>query len=128
MGKTNRHIKVTLMLTAGLLILLHSIIPHHHHYNTLDHNNCSPTETHSEMPDKAKTHCHAFNNIVFENINHTSFKLNLQPNINLFCVQAFADTKTNKNKTITVYALYNFVFPKHHSLSKPTHRGPPLSC
>ena len=56
-------IKIQVLL-AGLMILLHAIIPHHHHFDTpeahLKHEECSKANA-EKQSENADLHCHAFN-------------------------------------------------------------------
>ncbi|HPE77400.1 MAG TPA: hypothetical protein P5210_13640 [Draconibacterium sp.] len=56
-------------LIAGLIIFAHAVVPHHHHFDTIDshpeHLECENTkpDKHDENPD---SHCHAFNVFISE--------------------------------------------------------------
>lgn len=79
-----RDSKIVFMLLAGLIILLHAITPHHHHYDTIESHpedlECETihTESHNENPD---THCHAFNLIFSDNGNDLTIKLSIENNL-----------------------------------------------
>lgn len=57
------------VLIAGLIIFAHAVIPHHHHFDSIDSHaektvcETSNSEKHNDNP---KTHCHALNIVVTE--------------------------------------------------------------
>ena len=57
---------------AGLIILAHAVVPHHHHFDSVEthpeNQECENTrpDKHNENPD---THCHALNLIISEKAN-----------------------------------------------------------
>ncbi|WP_159518619.1 hypothetical protein [Sunxiuqinia indica] len=61
-----------LILITGIIIFAHAVIPHHHHFDSVEAHSenleCESTNTvkHNENPD---THCHAFNLIISEKAN-----------------------------------------------------------
>ena len=77
MAYKGKHISKFMILFAGLIILTHAIVPHHHHYHCIDAFSTSPvcenphTDNHNE---NHATHCHAFNLLTFGRT-HTPVKL-----------------------------------------------------
>ena len=66
MNRAGKNIRMVLILLAGLVILLHSIVTHHHHSDLFGDNFSSVLNTNKipgESSDEANKHCHAFNNI-----------------------------------------------------------------
>lgn len=61
-----------LILITGIIIFAHAVIPHHHHYDSVEAHSekleCENTrlDKHNENQD---THCHAFNLIISEKAN-----------------------------------------------------------
>jgi len=69
MIRLGKNIRTMMVLLAGLVILSHSLIPHHHHYNSCFNDNYGAQgeiPCNDESSDKADTHCHAFNTILSE--------------------------------------------------------------
>lgn len=48
------------LLTAGVIILFHAILPHDHHYAADN----TPQTTHSQHPDNSPVHCHTLNDLI----------------------------------------------------------------
>jgi len=73
--KRKKHISVLFMLAAGLIILAHQVIPHHHQYTL----SCSYKQTDNQqlfLFSDANTdffHCHAFNELYNEKIANFKF-------------------------------------------------------
>lgn len=67
-----KHTSKFLILIAGIIIFAHAVVPHHHHFDSIeahaDNLECENTrhDKHNENPD---THCHAFNLIISEKAN-----------------------------------------------------------
>lgn len=81
MKKLVRHIRRNFLLTAGMVIILHMIVPHDHHADALSDINsgsCPYTNQHHSFP----VHCHALNDLLPE-------KLHNVLNYNVFNSQFF---------------------------------------
>ncbi|MCD6366444.1 MAG: hypothetical protein J7L46_02775 [Bacteroidales bacterium] len=125
-GKNSR---IVLVLLAGLIILLHATIPHHHHYDVieahLENLECktSNTDSHNENPD---THCHAFNIIISENGSDLTldFAPALNFNLDLFNINTNFDFASKLNE---VYYAHCFRFFPHKQIFLTNHslRAPP---
>lgn len=68
-GKIVRHTKSVVIVLLGLLIGLHEVIPHHHHYSTIckDEGYAGvPQEQHHErhFPLETDNHCHTLNELI----------------------------------------------------------------
>lgn len=124
MGKNN---KFVLILLAGLVMLLHAIIPHHHHFDSYsDHNNTNKTETTGESSTEANTHCHALNNIVFTKANSISLDTNSAFNALLFVITAFNLIKLcNYGVLLTTFPIKDIVILKQYLSTDLSFRGPP---
>ncbi|MFW6019483.1 MAG: DUF6769 family protein [Bacteroidales bacterium] len=67
--RTIENISLLFLLTAGLLLLAHAVIPHHHHYGFAHHQDtteCS-SEPHDKDNEVPESHCNAFNIITASN-------------------------------------------------------------
>jgi hypothetical protein len=126
-----KHTSKFLILIAGLIIFAHAVIPHHHHFDSIEAHpenlKCETTNSdrHNENPD---THCHAFNIIVSEKssdivvisstVSHLHFDLfniGIKPDIALY----INDVRT------TIY--FGFSPPKPIFLSTHSLRAPPAT-
>lgn len=117
-----------LVLIAGIIIFAHAVVPHHHHFDSIDaHSENSECETsnserHGEKP---KTHCHAFNIIVSEKSNNVFVKLSLasQLHFDLFNIETKPTIALNINSVIhTIYFGFSplkQIFLTNHSLRAP---------
>lgn len=123
MGKNN---KFVLILLAGLVMLLHAIIPHHHHFDSYsDHNNTNKTETTGESSTEADKHCHALNNIVFTKANSITIDTNTAFNALLFVITAFNLVKLYERVLLTTFPIKDIVILKQYLSSELSFRGPP---
>ena len=128
MNSERKNIRIVLILLAGLVILLHSIIPHHHHSDSYSDHNYSDfgtTQTSGESSDEANKHCHAFNNIVTEKFDTKTFDTNTESNINLFFVSVFGAEQVNNKVEPTTFFIQNIVPLKQYFSTELSFRGPP---
>jgi len=120
--------KFVLILLAGLVILLHSTIPHHHHLDSYsDHSNKSnTTDARGESSNEANSHCHFLNNIVFTKVISITFDTNnTTSNSLLFFITAFDTVKFYNRTLLTTYPIKDIVVLKQYLSSEPSFRGPP---
>jgi hypothetical protein len=120
--------KFVLVLLAGLVILLHATIPHHHHLDSsCDHNSTNSTTNQSrgESSTEADKHCHALNNIVFTKANSITIDTNTAFNALLFVITASNLTKLYDRVLLTAFPIKDIVVLKQYLSSEPSFRGPP---
>jgi hypothetical protein len=125
MGKNSKFI---LMLLAGLVILLHSTIPHHHNFDSYsDHNNSNScqSEKRGESSSEANKHCHALNNIVFTKANAITFNANTASTAMLFVFAAFDLVRLYDRVLLTIFPIKDIVILKQYLSSELSFRGPP---
>jgi len=128
MKKMGKNSSFVLVLLAGLVMLLHAIVPHHHHFDSYgDHNysNTSTTETHSESSADAEKHCHVLNNIVFTKANTITVEANAAIYALLFFITAVSLVKLYESIRITTFPIRDFVIQKQFLSTDLSHRGPP---
>lgn len=126
MNRMVKNSKFVLVLLAGLVILLHATIPHHHHLDLYsDHNNSSATETRGESSTEADKHCHALNNIVFTKANSITIDTNTAFNALLFVITASNLIKLYDKVSLTFHTIKDLVVLKQYLSSEPSFRGPP---
>ncbi len=129
MGLLENHKGKFFVLIAGIIILAHTVIPHHHHFDSIEShwdsscNKTSNSDTHEGNPE---THCHAFNIVVVEKSNDILVKIVLltQPHFDLFNSDQNKYLVVNLPNTILVNS---FCYPKTKAiyLIKNPQRGPP---
>lgn len=128
MNKIGKYIRTGLIVLAGLVILLHSIIPHHHHLDSLsDHtpNDLNTTQSSCESSNEAVTHCHAFNNILSERVDFKTVGDKTEANFILFFVFVL-ETEQVKNKLkANTYFIKNVAPLIQYFSSELSFRGPP---
>lgn len=118
------------MLLAGLVILLHSTIPHHHHFDSYsDHNNSNScqSEKRGESSSEANKHCHALNNIVFSKANTITFNANNASTAVLFIFAAFDLVRLNDRVLLNTFPIKDIVILKQYLTADLSFRGPPAS-
>ena len=119
---------MVLILLAGLVILLHSLIPHHHHtdsYNDYNYSDFSTTQTSGDSTDKAATHCYAFNNLVTEKGYTNTIDTQTESNLHLFFVAVFNTIQVNNKVESTTFFIQNIVPLKQYFSTELSFRGPP---
>lgn len=127
-NSTWKNIRIKILLLAGLTILLHATIPHHHHFDSIEAHTenleCKTTnsDSHNENPD---THCHAFNLIFSENGSDLTILSAPASNyiLDLFSINAafdFASKLNEANRTpCFIFFPYKQIFLTNHSLRAP---------
>lgn len=128
MNRAGKNIRMVLILLAGLVILLHSIVTHHHHSDLFGDNFSSVLNTNKipgESSDEANKHCHAFNNIVTEKFDTKTFDTKTESNFNLFFVSVFGTEQVNIKVEPTIFFIQNIVLLKQYFSTELSFRGPP---
>ena len=132
MKLNGKHTSKFLILIAGLIIFAHAVIPHHHHFDSIEAHpenlKCETTNSdrHNENPD---THCHAFNIIVSEKssdivvISSTVSHLHFD----LFSIEIKPDIALNIND-VTNNIHLGFSLLKQKFLTNHSLRAPPGNC
>jgi len=124
MSRIGKKIRFALILLAGLVILLHSTIPHHHHLDSYSNNTCT-TQKRGESPIEAKKHCHALNNIVFKKVTSINVDSKTASNALFFSITAFNLVKFNNRVLFTTSPIKDIVILKQHLTAELSFRGPP---
>ncbi|MHB9141356.1 MAG: DUF6769 family protein [Paludibacter sp.] len=128
MNRMGKNSKFVLILLAGLVILLHSTIPHHHHFDSYsdpNNSNSCKTEKKGESSTEANKHCHALNNIVFTKANVITFNANTASTPLLFVFAAFDLVRLYDRVLLTTFPIKDFVILKQYLSSELSFRGPP---
>jgi hypothetical protein len=127
-----KHTSKWLILIAGIIIFAHAIIPHHHHFDSIESHpenlECENTipDKHNENPDK---HCHAFNLIISEKEIDIVVNSPIESDFyfDLFCIE------TNPEITVKINDLFKtcyFVFTPQKKIFLTSHslRAPPVTA
>lgn len=128
MNRAGKNIRMVLILLAGLVILLHSIVTHHHHSDLFGDNYSSVLNTNKipgESSDEANKHCHAFNNIVTEKFDTKTFDTKTESNFNLFFVSVFGTEQVNNKVEPNTFFIQNIVPLRQYFSTELSFRGPP---
>lgn len=128
MNSAGKNLRIVLMLLAGLVILLHSTIPHHHHLDLpSDHNysNLGKIQTSRDSSDKEKTHCYAFNSLVFDKVDSNTFNTKTDSNFFQLLVPAFSKETVNSKLERTTFFIQNIVSHIQYFSTELSFRGPP---
>ncbi len=128
MNRMVKNSKFVLVLLAGLVILLHATIPHHHHLDSsCDHNSTKSgtIQSHGESSTEADKHCHALNTIVIQKVNPRFFDNKTASNSLLLFITANEEVKFHNKVSLTFHTIKDIVVLKQYLSSEPSFRGPP---
>ena len=128
MNRMVKNSKFVLVLLAGLVILLHATIPHHHHLDSsCDHNSTKSgtNQSRGESSTEADKHCHALNTIVIQKVNSITFDNKTASNSLLFFITANEEVKFHNKVSLTFHTIKDIVVLKQYLSSEPSFRGPP---
>lgn len=124
-----QHIGRLFTLLAGLIILAHAVVPHHHHFeishSSEDESACE-TPVQAQNTEKPDTHCHAFNILVSEKTSTTSLNQSLSDLFNFFTAGNIVQSVIPPVKDITTTIFGNHaIFIKQFFFTAHSLRGPP---
>lgn len=128
MNRMVKNSKFVLVLLAGLVILLHATIPHHHHLDTsCDHNSAKSgtNQSRGESSTEADKHCHAFNTIVIQKVNPITFDNKTESNSLLFFITPNEVVKFHNKVSLTFHSIKDIVILKQCLSTDLSFRGPP---
>ena len=129
MIRLGKNIRTMVVLLAGLVILSHSLIPHHHHYNSCFNDNYGAQgeiPCNDESSDKADTHCHAFNTILSEKSDSTYFGNKAVWHFFLFFVPVPETQYVASLIELPAFIIPYIVSFKNYFSSGLSFRGPPF--
>jgi hypothetical protein len=129
-----KHIGFTFLLLAGFIILAHSVIPHHHHFQSeTDLASCEQSCNHHDDAPETNTFSlvdHQHNNPLCDgchfNIDITNKFEKISINSHYCLCENYSQIiapETLLEKTEYTEVLYKFLFSSHYSS-----RGPPTLC
>jgi hypothetical protein len=126
-----KHTSNFLILIAGLIVFSHAVIPHHHHFDSLELHSkkfeckTAKMDIHNENTD---THCHAFNLIIAKSRNNLTKHTTRIFNFNFYIL----NYKTNfdlVSKLNEVNYTHCFIFSPYKKifLTNISLRAPPVA-
>lgn len=114
---------------AGLIILAHTVVPHHHHFeitHASKEESACETPVQGQNPEKPDTHCHAFNILVSEKTITTSLNQSLSGHFNFFPAGSIVQSEIPPVKDITTTIFGNHaIFIKQFFYTAHSLRAPP---
>lgn len=124
-----QHLGWFLTFLAGLTILAHAVVPHHHHFEiTHSPGQESTCETHApeKIPEDPDSHCHAFNILISERVTNSSFNKSLSEYFSFYItgINANIEIPPVKNFTVIIFGHRPFFLKQFHSTAQPL-RAPP---
>ena len=127
MNSERKNIRIVLILLAGLAILLHSIVSHHHHSDLFSDNSSvfNTNQIPGESSDEANKHCHAFNNIITEKVTSKTFDTKIESNFNLIFVSVIGIFLSINKVEQTTFFIQDIVIIKQYFRTVQSFRGPP---
>ena len=130
MNLQGQHTAKLFTVLAGLIILAHVVVPHHHHYDLTHYPEQESTRAKtgkkhsSENPD---SHCHAFNLLISEKTSPSTINQSFLNNLNLYTAGIIDNIELPPVKNITTIIpgpQANFL--KQGLFSAHALRGPPV--
>ncbi|MCF8331205.1 MAG: hypothetical protein K9H84_02025 [Bacteroidales bacterium] len=115
-------------LLAGLIILAHAAVPHHHHFgltHSSEHETTCETPIQDKTPKDHDSHCRAFNILISERTNNSSFNKSISENVIFYIARITNNIEIPPIKElITSIFDYRAIFLKQflsiaHSLRAP---------
>ena len=104
MKQNGKILGLTFLWLAGLIILLHAVIPHHHHYAAGGH--CFPdTQQKHTLVSHVDHNCHAFNELISEDKSSLSQKIQKQAFLTFnYFILSEQSNKPGETKTFFLFS------------------------
>jgi hypothetical protein len=114
---------------AGLIILAHSIVPHHHHFESTNspaqEPNCESSGQENSNEDPV-SHCHAFNILVSKRITNSSLNQSFSEYFSFYLAGGNVNIEASTVRNITAQTFgHQAVFIKQFFFTARSLRGPP---
>ena len=115
---------------AGLIILAHAVVPHHHHFE-LTHSSGQDSTCESSAQKKnnenTDSHCHAFNLLVSEKTTNSSLNNSLSEYFSFYLPGIIATIEIPPVKyLITTFFGHQAIFLKQFFITAQSLRAPPV--
>lgn len=131
MNLKKQHIGRLFTFVAGLIILAHAVVPHHHHFELLhsaqEKSSCenSAQKKNTENPD---AHCHAFNILVSGKTTISSINNSLSDYFSFYLPGIIANIEIPpvKNLITTIFD-HRVIFIKQFFITAQSLRAPPAN-
>jgi len=127
-----QHIGRLFTFLAGLIILVHAVVPHHHHFelthSSAQESTCesSSQEKNTENPD---SHCHAFNILASGKTTISSFNNSFSDYFSFYLAGIIVNIEIPPVKIVTTTIFgYQAVFLKQFFFTTQSLRGPPANA
>lgn len=124
-----QHIAKLFIFLAGLIILTHAIVPHHHHFE-LTHSSAKEStcesNAHCKNNENRDAHCHGFNILVSGTISKSTLNNSLSGYFSFFLFGIFSnfEIQSVKNLLSTIFD-YQIIFLKQFFSTAQSLRAPP---
>ena len=129
MNFKGQHIERIFTFLAGLIILAHTVVPHHHHFeisHSSEEESACEVPVHGQNQEKPDTHCHAFNILVSERASTISLIKSLSDHLSFFTVGVVVQVETPFVLDIpTAFFSNHAVFIKQFFYTAHLLRAPP---
>ena len=131
MNIKGQHIGNFLTFLAGLIILAHAVVPHHHHseitHSPEEESICESPVQEKQTSEQNDSHCHAFNILASDYSITASSNQTKSDYFNFFTVGIFAQTYFSPVKTYASTFFGNqSIFIKQLFFSAHSLRAPPV--
>jgi hypothetical protein len=124
-----QHIERIFTFLAGLIILAHTVVPHHHHFeisHSSEEESACEVPVHGQNQEKPDTHCHAFNILVSERTSTISLNKSLSDHLNFFTAGVVIQIETPPVIDIpTTFFGNHAIFKKQYFYTAHLLRAPP---
>jgi hypothetical protein len=127
-----QHIGRIFTFLAGLIILAHTVVQHHHHFeitHSSEEESANETPVQGQNPEKPDSHCHAFNVLVSEKTSTSSLNNSLSDHFNFPLAGIIVQIEIPPVTDITTTICGNHsIFIKQFFFTAHSLRGPPVNA
>lgn len=132
MYSKGQHLGGFFTFLAGLIILVHVVVPHHHHFestHSLEQESTCESSSQEENTETKDSHCRAFNVLVSERTTNFSVNQSLSEYLSFFLAGIVVNSEIPpaKNFTETIFC-HQAIFLKQFFFTAPSLRGPPANA
>jgi len=113
---------------AGLIILAHAVVPHHHHFE-FAHSSGQESTCESSGNETPDSHCYAFNILVSGKTSNSSLNFSLAEYFSFYLPGIIANIETPSfRELIPAYFGYRATFLKQFFVTAQSLRAPPATA
>ena len=131
MNLKGQHIGRLFTFLAGLIILAHTVVPHHHHFELRSSEQESTCECTSQEKNKENpvSHCHVFNILAVGKTTNSFLNNSSSENFSFILTGIIADIETFPVKNlITTLFDHQVKFLNHFFFTSQSLRAPPVNA